>query len=319
MMIKISREFKTGLVAIITIILFIWGFSFIKSNNIFKKERTFYAVYKNVRGLQSSGLVTINGFKVGKIDKISFDANKKGFLVVKIGLNNDFEFSKKSIAKIYSSDLIGTKSLSIVPNYQGKIAVDGDTLKSEIEPGVFELLNDKVAPLQAKFESLVANTDSLMQKVNNILDEKTENNLKASISSLKNTLFLFAKTTKKIDSLITGNQSNFNSILNNFKNTSQNISTLTDSLNKVDLAATMIEFHKTITNLDSILTDISKGKGNVGKLLKDEKLYQNFTNASKQLEELLRDMKLHPKRYVHFSLFGKKAKPYKSSPKDSLK
>jgi len=318
-MIKLSREFKTGLVAVITIILFIWGFSFIKNNNIFKKERTFYAVYKNVQGLEASGLVTINGFKVGKIDKISFDPNKKGFLVVKIGLNNDFKFSKKSIAKIYSSDLIGTKSLSIIPNYQGKIAKNGDTLKSEIEPGIFELLNDKVAPLQAKFESLVANTDLLMLKVNNILDEKTENNLKASINSLKNTLFLFAKTTKRIDSLIVGNQSNIGDILNNSKNISQNISTLTDSLNKVDLAGTIVEFHKTITNLDNILSNINAGKGNVGKLLKDEKLYQNFTNASKQLEELLRDMKLHPKRYVHFSLFGKKAKPYKPSLKDSLK
>ncbi len=318
-MIKLSREFKTGLVAVFTIILFIWGFSFIKNNNIFKSERTFYAVYKNVRGLEASSLVTINGYKVGKIDNISFDANKKGFLIVKIGLNNSFEFSKKSIAKIYSSDLIGTKSLSIIPSHQGEIAKSGDTLKSEIEPGIFELLNDKVAPLQAKFESLVANTDLLMQKVNNILDEKTENNLKASINSLKNTLFLFAKTTKKIDSLIAGNQSNFNDILNNSKKISQNISTLTDSLNKVDLAGTLTEFHKTITNLDLILTNINSGKGNVGKLLKDEKLYQNFTNASKELEELLRDMKLHPKRYVHFSLFGKKAKAYKPNPKDSLK
>lgn len=318
-MIKISREFKTGLVAIITLILFIWGFSFIKNNNIFKKERTFYAVYKNVRGLEPSALVTINGFKVGKIDDITFDTNKKGFLVVKIGLNNDFEFSKKSIAKIYSSDLIGNKSLSIVPNYKGNIAKSGDTLKSEIEPGVFELLNDKVAPLQAKFESLVANTDSIMQKVNKILDESTENNLKASINSLKNTLFLFAKTTKKVDSMITGNRQNFNDILNNTKNVSQNLRTLTDSLNGADLAGTLVEFHKTVTNFDTILKNINSGKGNIGKLLKDEKLYQNFTNASKELEELLRDMKLHPKRYVHFSLFGKKTKAYKTSPKDSLK
>jgi len=318
-MIRISREFKTGIIAVTTIILFIWGFSFIKNNNIFKKERTFYAVYKNVQGLEASSLVTINGYKVGKIDKISFDGNKKGFLIVKIGLNSDFEFSKKSIAKIYSSDLIGTKSLSIVPNYTGKTAQNGDTLKSEIAPGVFELLNNKVAPLQAKFESLVANTDSLMLKVNNILDEKTENNLKASINSLKNTLFLLGKTSKTVDSLITGNQINFNEILSNSKKISQNINILTDSLNHVDLAGTITKFHKTIANLDEILTNINSGRGNIGKLLKDDKLYKNFTNASKELEELLRDMKLHPKRYVHFSLFGKKAKAYQPTKKDSLK
>jgi len=318
-MIKLSREFKTGIVAIITIILFIWGFSFIKSNNIFKKERTFYAVYKNVQGLQPSSLVTINGFKVGKIDDIFFDVQKKGFLIVKFSLNNNFKFSKKSVAKIYSSDLMGTKSLSIVPNYMSKIAQNGDTLKSEIEPGVFELLNNKVAPLQAKFESLLANTDTLMQKINNILDKKTENNLKVSINSLKNTLLVFEKTTKKVNSLISENQNNFNEIINNSKKISQNLNNLTDSVNHVDLAGTISKFHKTITNLNLILTNINAGKGNVGKFMKDEKLYQNFTNASKELEELLRDMKLHPKRYVHFSLFGKKDKEYKPVANDSLK
>jgi len=318
-MIKLSRELKTGLVAIITIILFVWGFSFIKNNSIFKTERTFYAVYKNVQGLEASGLVTINGYKVGKIDDISFDSHKKGFLIVKIGLNSDFKFSKKSIAKIYSSDLMGNKSLSIVPSYEGEIAKSGDTLKSDVEAGMFELLNDKIAPLQEKFESLVANTDSLMQKVNNILDEKTENNLKVSINSLKNTLIVFGKTTKKINTLIDGNQNNINEILSNSKKISKNINSLTDSLNQADLAGTIVKFHKTITNLDLILSNINNGKGSVGKLLKDDKLYRNFTNASKELEELLRDMKLHPKRYVHFSLFGKKAKAYQPTKTDSLK
>ncbi len=316
-MIKLSRELKTGLIAVITIILFIWGFSFIKNDNIFKKERIFYATYNNVQGLESSSLVTINGLKVGKIDNISFHPQKKGNLIVTFSLNTDFQFSNKSIARIYSSDLIGTKSLSIVPNYEGKLSVSGDTLKSNIEPGVFELLNDKVAPLQSKFESMVANTDSIMQSLNNILDVKTEKNIRTSINSLKNTLLTFEKTSISLDSLVVGNQSNFNDILNNSKDITQNLKQITDSLTDVDIAATITKFHKTISDLDLMLTDINAGKGSVGKLLKDDQLYQNFTNASKELEELLRDMKLHPKRFVHFSLFGKKAKAY--NPKDSLK
>jgi len=318
-MIKLSREFKTGLIAVLTIVLFIWGFSFIKNDNLFKKERIFYAVYKNVQGLEPSSLVTINGFKVGKIDNIKFHPKKKGYLIVQLSLNTDFQFSKKSIAKIYSSDLIGTKSLSVIPKYKGELAVSGDTLTSEIEPGVFELLNDKVAPLQAKFESLLANTDSIMQSLNNILDVKTENNIKISINSLKNTLLTFEKTAKSLDSIVVGNQSNFNTILNNSKDITNNLKQLSDSLSNANIAATVTKFHKTISDLDTMLTDIKSGKGSVGKLLNDEELYNNFTNASKELEELLRDMKLHPKRFVHFSLFGKKTKAYKATPKDSIK
>ncbi|MCF6212516.1 MAG: MlaD family protein [Flavobacteriaceae bacterium] len=316
-MIKLSRELKTGLIAIITIILFIWGFSFIKNDNIFKKERVFYATYKNVQGLVSSSLVTINGYKVGKIDKISFHPQKKGYLIVTFSLNNDFQFSKKSIAKIYSSDLIGTKSLSIIPDYEGELSISGDTLKSEIEPGVFELLNEKVAPLQSKFQSLLTNTDSLMQNLNNILDVKTEDNIKASIKSLKNILLVFEKTSKSIDSIVIGNQSNLDAILLNSKEITQNLKQLTDSLKEANIATAITDFRKTIANLDQILTDINSGKGSAGKLLNDNQLYQNFTNASKELEALLRDMKLHPKRFVHFSLFGKKSKTYTAN--DSIK
>ncbi len=318
-MIKLSREFKTGLVAIITIVFFIWGFSFIKNDNLFKKERTFYAVYKNVQGLEPSSLVTINGFKVGKIDLISFHPKKKGYLIVEFSLNTDFQFTKRSIAKIYSSDLIGTKSLSVIPKYKGAMAVSGDTLSSEIEPGVFELLNDKVAPLQSKFESLIANSDSIMQSLNVVLDTKTEKNLKQAINSFKNSLLVFEGTSKTIDAMIKGNQNNFNKILNNSKDISENLKQFTDTLSGAEITATLNKFKTTLNNLNGMLSDINAGKGSVGKLLNDDKLYQNFTNASKELEELLRDMKLHPKRFVHFSLFGKKDKAYKPTPKDSLK
>jgi len=262
-MIKLSREFKTGLIAILTIVLFIWGFSFIKNDNLFKKERVFYAVYKNVQGLESSSLVTINGFKVGKIDNISFYPKKNGYLIVKFSLNTDFNFSKNSIAKIYSSDLIGTKSLSVIPNYKGKTAVSGDTLKSEIEQGVFELLNEKVAPLQAKFESMITNTDSIMQSLNNILDVKTKNNIKISINSLKNTLLTIEKTAKSLDSIVIDNKSSLEAVLNNSKDITHNLKLLTDSLNNVNIAATINKFHATINSLDEMLTDIKSGKGSV--------------------------------------------------------
>lgn len=317
-MVKFSRELKTGLVALMTIILFIWGFSFIKNNSLFKKERVFYAIYESVGGLESSSLVTINGYKVGKVDQITFHPQKKGYLIVRFSLNTDFEFSNKSKAKIYSSDLIGSKSLSILPDYEGQLAVDGDTLTSAIEPGVFELLNEKVAPLQAKFESLLANSDSLMQNLNNILDVKTQDNLKVGIKSLKNSLLIFEKTAKSMDSLVRDNKKNINTILNNSKDITQNLKQFTDTLTQLNLGATISKLQNTVNSIDVMLADVKSGKGSIGKLLNDEELYNNLTRVSKEVEVLLRDMRLHPKRYVHFSLFGKKDKGYNPTAKDSL-
>jgi len=316
-MIKLSRELKTGLVALITIILFIWGFSFIKSNNLFKKERIFFAVYDNVQGLAPSSLVTINGFKVGKIDDITFHPKIKGALVVKFSLNNDFQFSKVSVAKIYSSDLMGTKSLSVVPNYEGELAKTGDTLYSESEQGMFEMLNEKIAPLQSKIEGMIVNADLLMHNINKILDSKTQENIKESINNLKNTLLTFENTSKSADALLTNNQANLSEIIKNSKEVTENLKQFSDSLTEVNIAQTITKFNESIANINLLLTDVNSGKGTLGKLVKDDKLYQNFTNASKELEELLRDMKLHPKRFVHFSVFGKKDKAY--NPKDSLK
>ena len=188
-----------------------------------------------------------------------------------------------------------------------------------MEAGVFELLNEKVAPLQYKFESLLTNSDLLMQNLNNILDIKTQNNLREAIKSLKNSILVFEKTSKSLDSLVVGNQENINVILENSKTISQNIKRLSDTLVKVDIAATFSKFNTIITSIDSLVLNVKAGKGSVGKLLNDDQLYNNITNVSKELEELLHDMKLHPKRYVHFSLFGKKDKGYKPSVKDSIK
>lgn len=316
-MIIVSRELKTGLIAIITIIIFIWGFGFIKSNNLFKKERVFYAVYDNIQGLAPSSLVTINGLKVGKIDDISFHPNLRGALIVKFSLNTDFQFSKYSIAKIYSSDLMGTKSLEIVPKYEGEMAKIGDTLNSEIEQGMFEMLNEKIAPLQSKIESMILNADLLMQNVNKILDTKTQENVKESITSLKNTLLTIENTSKSADAILTNNRADLDKIIKNSKEITQNLKQFSDSLNDLNISDAITKFNESITNINLLLTDVNSGKGTLGKLVKDDKLYQNFIAASKELDELLRDMKLHPKRFVHFSVFGKKDKGY--NPNDSIK
>jgi len=159
---KISNEFKVGMLAVVSILLFIFGFNYLKGNNLLKSSRTFYAVYNNVEGLSKSSPVTINGLKVGSITEIEFLDNS-GKLLVTMNINDDFDFSNNSTAKIYGGNLIGSKSLAIEPLYeQNNLAQSGDTLPGKIDPGLLELVNNRLTPLQSRVENVVTDIDTLL-------------------------------------------------------------------------------------------------------------------------------------------------------------
>ena len=161
---KISNEVKTGILAIFSICLFIFGYSYLKSNDIFVGDRTFYAIYSDVEGVVNGTPVTINGFPVGSIQKISFTKNND--LLVKFRIENDIQFSINSIAQIYETGLIGGKALAIIPAYDNKrIAIDNDTLNSSIAPGLTDLVNKKITNLQVKIESMVVSADSVLNNI----------------------------------------------------------------------------------------------------------------------------------------------------------
>jgi len=307
---KLSRELKTGIIAVLVIAIFIWGFSFIKGTDLLDNSRVFYAEYDNVQGLSPSAPVTINGLKVGSINAIYFHPVKKGRLVVKFSLNNDFQFSKSSIAQIYSPDFISGKSIKILTSYEGENAIKGDTLKGNIEAGILGALNDQIAPLQSKVESFIINADSLVTGFNQMFDASTKKNLKESIAKINTSLTSFRRVSQSLDVMLS-KDGKIDSILSNATIASSKLVDLTDSLNTANLKLTVQKFEATLNNFNNILTSIDQGEGSIGKLLKDEGLYNNLKGASKEMEELLREMKLNPKRFVHFSLFGKKPKPYK--------
>jgi len=307
---KISRELKTGVIVILGIALFIWGFSYIKGESLFEKPRIFYAEYDNVQGLLTSGSVTINGLKVGKIEEITFHPKKTGRLVVKFSLENDFKFSENSIAQIYSPDFISGKSIKIVPSYQGANAVSGDTLTAKVETDILGSIGDQLVPLQEKITSFITNADLALKGFNDILDEDGRTNLKQSLVKLNATLASFNGASASMNRLLAKN-GKIDSVLTNAKTASVNLAEMTDSLANANLAGTIRKLEGSLKNFNAILTDVEQGKGSMGKLLKDDGLYKNLEGATKEMEELLREMKLNPKRFVHFSLFGKKQKPYK--------
>lgn len=295
--------------------MFIWGFSYLKGEKLLDNSRYFYAEYDNIQGLESSSFVTINGLKVGNIDKIYFHPRKTGKLVVRFSVDNPIKFSKNSTAQIYSPDFISGKAIKIETNHDGVEIQSGDTLKASVEPGILGVLNDRMAPLQSKIESFFTSADSVFRELKPVLKEGGD--LKKSLASLNYTLETFNNTGKSLNNMLAEN-GKIDSILTNATTASSNLANISDSLNNANLKATIRKLEYTVQNFNSVLTKVDNGEGSLGKLLKDEGLYQNLEGATKEMEELLREMKLNPKRFVHFSLFGKRPKPYQPE-QDSVK
>lgn len=311
---KITREVKTGIVAVSVIALFIWGYNFMKGLNLFEGPlKTYLTEYANVQGLNTASVVTINGVEVGKVVGIKFNKKpeKKGQLIVEFSVETDFEFSKNSVAKIYSTSLMGGKSLAVIPSYEGEMAVPGDFLQGEIESDIFSSVSEKLNPLQAKVENVIVSADSLMVGLNDIIDTRSRGQIKLSIEKLNETISNFKNISESVDRLIKGNEKKLEKTLANTELLTHNLAKLSDTLVNANLGVTVKNLETTVNNLNKILASVEAGDGTLGKLLNDEGMYTNLTNSSKELEELLREMKLHPKRFVHFSLFGKKEKGYK--------
>lgn len=306
---KISREIKTAILVIASILLFIWGYSFLKGRDLFTNYRTFYVLYDNVEGLAPSAPVTINGLIIGKVTAITIEPTGK--LKVEVQIKNDFPISKSSMINIYEPGLIGGKQIQVVPNLADQnMAQSGDFLQGRIVPGLTALVGEKLTPLQEKVEKMVVSADSLLQNLNTVLDAKTKENIKSSLANLNATLAEFREAGKSANAMLTDNKSKIDNTMKNVEHASANFSKVSDSLAKANIGQTVKKLENSLANVDKIIFDIQSGKGTMGKLLKDEALYSNLTKTSRELELLLQDLRLNPTRYINVSLFGKKNKPY---------
>ncbi|MFH6972734.1 MlaD family protein [Flavobacterium petrolei] len=315
---KISREIKTAILVIASILLFIWGYSFLKGRDLFTNYKTFFVEYKSVEGLATSAPVTLNGLVVGKVSSITINENT-GVLLVELQLKTDFPISSSSVASIYEPGFIGGKQIAIIPNFNDKtLAVDGQKLQGGVKMGLTDKVGDQLAPLQEKLEKLLGSTEKLMTGLNNVLDQKGQQDLKLTLAELGKTVEQFHKVSLSVNDLLSTNKTQINGVVTNFNKISGNFSKISDSLNKADLAKTARNLNATLARVDGIMSGLESGKGSMGKLLNDEAFYQNIKSSTKELELLLQDIRLYPTRYVNISVFGKKNKPYVGPTNDSI-
>ena len=304
---QIRKEAKIGIIVIFVLAAFIWGLNFLKGRNIFSSTDDYYLVYSNVSGLMESNSVLLSGYKVGLVTDIHMKGDKSGDIMVVITIENDVKIPAGSKAVLFNSDIMGTKAIKLEFSNSETFHQDGDTLSTRVEAGML----DQFLPMKDKIEDLVISVDSLVDRTADLFDEETRMKLKRSISDISGVTASVGEQQKKLDQML----ANFVAISNNLKennaeidNILTNFSSLSDSLAKAEIASTMNNLNSTLEQTSLIMQKIQEGEGSIGMLVNNDSLYINLEKATESLDLLLKDLKEHPKRYVHFSVFGKKEK-----------
>ena len=307
-MFKLSKEIKSFLLVIVGLSVFIFGYNFLKGQSILKNQKTLHAIYPEIEGLIPGAKVTLNGLSIGSVTQADFLPGSMQ-IVVTMNIRGDVNFSNQSTAVLYETGLIGGKAISILPdiNYTKSIK-SGDTLNSQIKPGFTELVNRQIAPLQEKIVSTLTSVDSLFVGVSNVLNSDTQNNLKNTLENLSLSLENINEASNVLSNLLISNQDNFSSTMDNLNSTSKNLSTISDSLTAIKFAKTVRQYEIVAENINSVLNSLESGQGSAGMFLKDKSVYDQLNKAANSLDNLLKDLKQNPKKYVHFSIFGKKVK-----------
>jgi phospholipid/cholesterol/gamma-HCH transport system substrate-binding protein len=311
---KLSREVKTAILVISGILFLIFGFNYLKGKNLLESSETFYTEF-DYNALTTASPVTIKGNNVGKINDITYII-ETGKTRVAFTVNNELKFSKNSKMRLYPLGLLDGNGLAIVPADDEQYAKSGDFFQSEVEPGLIKDLTDNFSGLGDGLDSTLKSADSLMNNLNGLVKDDSEDGLKHAIKELNLTLTSFKILSGSFNSLIAKNQDSLTQVISNFNSVSKNLATLSEDLKNVEISKTVANLDETLQHVNTLLADLENGEGTMGKLLKDEQLYHNLEVASAQLSELLQDFKLNPKRSVNVSVFGGKNKDEFEKPED---
>jgi phospholipid/cholesterol/gamma-HCH transport system substrate-binding protein len=316
--VKRSTFIKIGFIVSLSIFGLLWGLNFLKGKGAFSNDEEFYVVYERIDGLEVTNPVLINGFKVGQVRDIHFLPGFSGKLVVVIALKPGLTLPKGTIARIYSSDLMGTKAVELILGKLEQAQLVGDTLIPDFEGSLQELVSIQMLPLKNKAESLMKEMEDAIEIVKVIFNEDTRNDITSSFKNIKATFANLEKSSTNIDSIVSSGKTRIDNILiytesitknleahnKDLANAMKNISKMSDSLAQANLKQVVMSTYSVMNQLDEITHKINGREGTLGLLLNNDTLYQNLEDVSYNLNRLVEDLRLNPKRYVQFSAFN---------------
>lgn len=302
----------------------IWGVNFLRGSDILSKKYYLYAIYPRIDNLIEANPMLVNGYKVGQVNRISLveTGPYKNQVLVRFALTEEVNIPKHSIARIVSSDLLGTRAVEVKFSNDTGFVSNGDTLFADSEENLRESVNKQIAPLQARALSLIGSIDSAMTVVTMLLNPKTRENIDKSFESVRRAIISLEQTAYKLDELVVSERGKVSTTMNNLaaittnlhnnehklNNAITNFSNLSDTLARSQIKSAVANASATMKELHELLDRVNRGEGTLGKLAKNDSLYNNLNSSAASLDRLLKDLEDNPKRYVHFSIFGKKDK-----------
>lgn len=325
---KFKKEIQIAVLFIVAIALFVWGINFMRGKNILSKERIFYSVYEKTAGLSVNNPVTINGHQVGLVRDIQFlKDDSHGKLIVKLGITEDIVIPSDSRA-IIETNLLGSNIINIVLGSSTIPLQKDDTLLSAVATTIQEQFSIEMLPVKKKAENVMLSLDTVLTVIRYIFNEETRLNLTLAMENIRRSIDMLKNTTYTIDTLVTTQKNrlskifaNVESITTNFESNNQtltsiinNISSVSDSLAKLQFSTTIQNADRAIADFSDIIKKINEGEGTMSQLINDKKLYVELEKSSSELNQLIRDIKLNPNRYLNFSVFGKNPKKTQYSP-----
>ena len=303
---RLSKEIKAAFFVLSTILLFIFGFNFLKGSSLLDKQKTIYAVYDEVDGLLVGANVMINGLSIGNVTELDFLPNSTKILVT-LKVKDKLNFSSKSTASIYETGVLGGLAISIDPIFEREsIVKTGDTLNSSVRPGLTELINRQIEPLSRQLQSTITSVDSIFTGASNVLNRQTQEEIKESINVLTSAIKAINNSSIIIEKTLTDKNTQINNTIDNFEKISSNLSEVSEELNSFGLSNLLANLEVSVDGISSIVNKLESDNSTIGKLINEDEVYNNLNSSIESLNSLINDIKANPKKYVHFSVFGRK-------------
>ena len=303
---KLSREIKAAIFVLTTILLFIFGFNFLKGTSIIDRQKTVYAIYDEVDGLLVGANVMINGLSIGNVTELDFLPNSTKILVT-LKVKDKLNFSSNSIASIYETGVLGGLAISIEPIFDRQsILQTGDTLRSSVRPGLTELINRQIEPLSRQLQSTITSIDSIFTGASNVLNVETQENIKESIEVLTSAINAVNNSASIIENTLTEKKSIINNTLDNIESITTNFAEVSNEFNNFPLNDILLNLENSLDGINSLVNNINSDNSSFGRLINSDEVYINLNSSIENLNLLINDIKTNPKKYVHFSIFGRK-------------